>query len=1096
MSAEAQGSTDQTELEWPTFESVYEKLVKLTASIPTDRKFPNCELKNRLLNIGLQEFLESHNHKNESGRALELHGFPFKLVSQLDEATLATAQFLHRFSEQEGSSLSLFALHRLSKGEEKTLAFWQTPKAKLYIELQNLILLLNNVGGRTSTISRIFTFSKVEDLAFLTQPAINVLSEQLAIGVDIGFLFLDSFEKVGDQDIGSISNTVLLDFLSAQKKSALRKNKRGTDPATDIDQALDFFALRGVLEEKKAHDLPYQDRCTAQWYSDKEVAVQHDQQLSNFIQLFDRNKWQAMTAKPTGVCGFPEDGGAVFNRATLMMYQAFNRGRTHINPEDFRRRVNETVITRDLIRLERTMAAFDKKGINDIKAVDATSVKDSLRVHESNPTYRQWLRRSLNHVLADRRNSKTLSRIYILEDRKPKDSKAIEFQTLAREMQYYLDYLNYEMSEMSQIIFADGTDQRSHSQREDALIQKCNSLRNRINVYVTTSSTLYNFANDVLEDDHAVMIKEILRSPYEPESSASIASIKELLPTLDYLFTDGRRGMVYNFVNQLADPGELRFEASLYRSTLNIKKEIQLLFDFIYQGDTFSPEEPSDLEAEKALDKLRNEQRESRIDFMLQSIREYAEKYQFILEKELPKRKRSYANLKKKIASVDVKTKPETLLQIRRTIESTLYEYFAPKFAHLYDLLKYCSVEVNFFRTSTKTPSKMRLAVREVKDVYPFNVCQGSKPFETPVRTPSDDLHLLLKGEIRKRLRDKESIPRFHANSMPAVRKVNTSSKRANHDQNRTFRTSSEPLPAIGIITALPEEFAAVNVLLENGKPYSVPGKGAGRRYSIGEIPASEGTHLIALAMLADMGNNSAATRATQLMGHFKTVDTIIMVGIAGGVPYPQKSEEHVRLGDLVVSDRLGVIQYDYIKDEVRDEFVVNEARHPPRPPNSLLLEAVRYLRVSEIQGNRPWLPLINQALKTLNVSRPSATTDVLTSSVDPTVPVDHPDDPKRDPTQPRVFSGPIASANVLLRNPIRRDQLRDQFHVKAVEMEGSGIADATWQLDAGYLVVRGITDYCDPNKGDMWRQYAAIVAAAYARALLESIPMQLPGVI
>jgi nucleoside phosphorylase len=55
--------------------------------------------------------------------------------------------------------------------------------------------------------------------------------------------------------------------------------------------------------------------------------------------------------------------------------------------------------------------------------------------------------------------------------------------------------------------------------------------------------------------------------------------------------------------------------------------------------------------------------------------------------------------------------------------------------------------------------------------------------------------------------------------------------------------------------------------------------------------------------------------------------------------------------------------------------------------------------------------------------------------------------------------------------------------------MEGSGIADATWTHGVGYLVVRGICDYCDGNKNDTWQNDAAMAAAAYVRALLESMP-------
>jgi len=67
-----------------------------------------------------------------------------------------------------------------------------------------------------------------------------------------------------------------------------------------------------------------------------------------------------------------------------------------------------------------------------------------------------------------------------------------------------------------------------------------------------------------------------------------------------------------------------------------------------------------------------------------------------------------------------------------------------------------------------------------------------------------------------------------------------------------------------------------------------------------------------------------------------------------------------------------------------------------------------------------------------------------------------------------------VASANALLKDPVRRDSLRDKFEIKAVEMEGSGIADATWDHEKGYLVVRGICDYCDSHKNDDWQEYAA----------------------
>ncbi len=94
----------------------------------------------------------------------------------------------------------------------------------------------------------------------------------------------------------------------------------------------------------------------------------------------------------------------------------------------------------------------------------------------------------------------------------------------------------------------------------------------------------------------------------------------------------------------------------------------------------------------------------------------------------------------------------------------------------------------------------------------------------------------------------------------------------------------------------------------------------------------------------------------------------------------------------------------------------------------------------------------------------------------------------------PRVFLGPIASSNAVQGDFRKRDYLRDRFKVKAVEMEGSGIADAAWEYGTvGYLDIRGICDYCDDRikhmQTDIWKPYAAMAAAAFLRSLVEALP-------
>jgi Bacterial Death-like domain 3 len=61
------------------------------------------------------------------------------------------------------------------------------------------------------------------------------------------------------------------------------------------------------------------------------------------------------------------------------------------------------------------------------------------------------------------------------------------------------------------------------------------------------------------------------------------------------------------------------------------------------------------------------------------------------------------------------------------------------------------------------------------------------------------------------------------------------------------------------------------------------------------------------------------------------------------------------------------------------------------------------------------------------------------------------------------------------------------------LEMEGVGTALATWRAASppGFLVVKGISDWADPEKDDSWRGYAAEASAAFARALLLAEPFE-----
>lgn len=301
---------------------------------------------------------------------------------------------------------------------------------------------------------------------------------------------------------------------------------------------------------------------------------------------------------------------------------------------------------------------------------------------------------------------------------------------------------------------------------------------------------------------------------------------------------------------------------------------------------------------------------------------------------------------------------------------------------------------------------------------------------------------------------------------------------------HRPSQTNDRLRPTIGILTALPKEYKAMKALLTQTQKSFVEGARTDHHYQLGEVPAHGGSLHVVLAMLPSIGETLAAARTVHLLEHFPNVREIIMVGIAAGAPFPEKVDEHVRLGDIVVSNEYGVVQYDFVKRTPETTIY----RPFPQRPSAYLLEAAKYLEADYLPGEELWLAFIEQALQRLHLERPDEATDVLHATEQPEIIVPHPADAKRRQGEPRVFFGPIASANTLLKDPVLRDALRDRFGVKAFEMEAAGVADATWTPKAGYLSIRGMCDYGDSYKNDEWQEYAAVVAAAYTRALLESL--------
>lgn len=296
------------------------------------------------------------------------------------------------------------------------------------------------------------------------------------------------------------------------------------------------------------------------------------------------------------------------------------------------------------------------------------------------------------------------------------------------------------------------------------------------------------------------------------------------------------------------------------------------------------------------------------------------------------------------------------------------------------------------------------------------------------------------------------------------------------------------PEPAIGLITALPEEYAAMAALLDDATEPTVTGDDA--PYRLGTLPSFGGQpHPAVLTLLGTTATVDAAATVAHLVRSFPTVSHVIMVGTAAGIPAPQRPPHHVRLGDIVVAT-WGIADYDHVVD--RPEGTTPRA-FPPRPSYGLGRQAAM-LRADELlTGHRPWEEHLDRLTGSLPAfSRPPETTDILYASDEPdATPINHPprDASGHRPGHPKVHHGRIGSANRSLRNAEVRDELAQKYQMRAIEMEGSGIAWSSHASSRDWLVIRGISDYADSRTGPEWRMYASAAAAAYTRALLGRCP-------
>lgn len=324
----------------------------------------------------------------------------------------------------------------------------------------------------------------------------------------------------------------------------------------------------------------------------------------------------------------------------------------------------------------------------------------------------------------------------------------------------------------------------------------------------------------------------------------------------------------------------------------------------------------------------------------------------------------------------------------------------------------------------------------------------------------------------------------------------------------------------IAIICALPLEYDVVSLLFDQfwdeDESYG-RARGDTNTYTTGRM----GQYNVVLVLLPNMGTIAAAGAAASFRSSYSNLQLSFLVGICGGVPW--NGEDEIHLGDVVISK--SAVQYD-LGDRYHKTFVIKDTVDDSLGrPNKNIRSLVKSFETERIRDQLRqkaclYLKDIQSAAtrkrRRFNYQYPGTAKDRLfiatyrhkhrgpqpcnfcdtqpdgfcqkaaqTSCAelgcDETQLVSRSDlETRGSPEEPEIFIGRIASGNMVMRSGEHRDKIADEQDVIALEKEGAGVWD-----EIPCIIIKGVCDYADSHRNDLWQRYAAATAASVMKAVL-----------
>ncbi|KAH0558653.1 hypothetical protein GP486_004695 [Trichoglossum hirsutum] len=307
--------------------------------------------------------------------------------------------------------------------------------------------------------------------------------------------------------------------------------------------------------------------------------------------------------------------------------------------------------------------------------------------------------------------------------------------------------------------------------------------------------------------------------------------------------------------------------------------------------------------------------------------------------------------------------------------------------------------------------------------------------------------------------------------------------------------TTKVPSPedyTVGWVCAQVTDLAAVTALLDDTYPDMSVRSIDCNPYELGRM----GKHNIVISCLpaGEYGTAAAAVATAQMMQSFESIQFILSLGTAGGVP----QRHDIRLGDVVVSYPTyvfgGVVQHDMGKTLAGGLFHRTGSLNKPAQTTLTAVAKLRAIHMMETSSIQTFLSNMTTKYPRLitRFTHPGQHEDRLYYTGYEHVSGDsceHCDQDMlvarcaRATDNPVVHYGVIASGNSLIKDSATRDYLSKELDALCIDMEAAGLMD-----HFPCLAIRGISDYADSHKNGQWQAYAAATAAAYAKELLDVI--------